>query len=239
MSNSPSLEQSQNAFLSMLLVDSENIGHKQDCNVNPAERLTIYQKNYQQALYCALSDTYALTKTLLSDSQFHEFMSAYIQKHPSIDENLNLYGDSFSKFLYERDQSQTIADLANYEYQRLLCYYAANSPVFAAGIFDSMDLDSKLNQGFIKQESVVPVKCNFDLLGFIENQATPSTSHEYVYALYREVGKVKLAEIEHDEYKLLNKFKATHSLQTLSENELALLPNLIVRNWLMMVETKV
>ena len=57
--------------------------------------------------------------------------------------------------------------------------------------------------------------------------------------LYREIGKVKAVLIDNQQYDFLTKFKQPHCLQDLSESELVLLPDFIVKNWLKLVELKI
>jgi len=233
MSNLPSLAESQQTFLLAALS-----GHElEHCNVSPKKRLAVYQQNHQGALSSSLRDTYKLTSTLLGRHQFDKLSTLYIQCNPSNHENLNLYGAYFSEFLENNQQSNVLVDLANYEYKRIVCYYASNRLEFPIKQFESMTLESKLAQGFMKQASVLAIKCRFDLLAFLNDEKTPEEGIECFYAMYREEGKPKLMPITHGAYDLLNTFEKPQTLESLSEGELILLPESIAQNWLMMTES--
>ena len=233
MSESPSLMQSQSEFL-LALQGGTDINNA----VSHEQRLKVYAENHQNALLGVLTDTFCLTKNLLDQSFFHELCIDYIQKHPSTNENLNLYGHEFSEFLSTVNQRQLTVDVANYEYQRVKCYYANNSDEFPIEYFESMDVQLKLQQGFIKQESVMPFKACFDIEALNLYEKIIETDFKHAAVLYREMGKVKAVSISSDQYDFLIKFNKPHCLQGLSEHELVLLPNSIVKNWLKLVGLK-
>jgi hypothetical protein len=234
MSDAPSLSQCQSEFLLALQ------GHEgANKYVSPKQRLKVYSHSHQGALLKALTDTFSLTNNLLNKPLFHDLCVSYIQSHPSTSENLNLYGHEFSEFLSKKNLGQLIVDVANYEYQRVNCYYASNSTEFPIEYFESMSIESKLAQGFIKQESVIPIKSCFDITALNTLEAIVDTGFQSYLVLYREIGKVKAVPIDNQQYDFLTKFKKPYCLQDLSESELVLLPDFIVKNWLKLVEFKV
>mgnify|MGYP005987163055 CR=1 FL=1 len=233
MSDVPSLSQCQSAFLLSLQ------GHEgANRYVSPKQRLEVYADSHQGALLKALAGTFGLTRKLLNKSLFRGMCMQYIQSHPSTGENLNLYGRDFSEFLSNEQLGQLIVDVANYEYQRVNCYYASNSAEFPIAYFENMSIESKLAQGFIKQESVIPIKACFDITELITSEDILETGFQRSVVLFREIGKVKSVLIDTQQYDLLKKFKQPHCLQDLSENELVLLPGFIIKNWLKLVELK-
>ncbi len=101
------------------------------------ERLNIYRSTMRTAHTNALAQTYKCCEKILGEKYFKIISSEYFYQHPAINQNMNLYGHSFPKFLKKWAQNHTelldyqyLSDLAMLELAYEKSYYAKEDPLF-------------------------------------------------------------------------------------------------------------
>lgn len=229
MASELSLESYQQVFSSAMF-ETNSLGHnlgEGSSSIQPLSRLKIYRNNYRGALTACMLDTFRLTYG--HEPTCLKLISAYIDAYPSVHENLNLYGDKFSHFLMAETCNKTISQLAHYEYARQCCYYADNNVEFPLLKFNQLSEPEKLNHLFVRQDSIISLVTNFDLLQFIETEQplTYQQDIERYFLLYRDQGKVNIRPIEYDLYRALEDLKKPNNLHSLDPTTLSQLPILI------------
>jgi len=106
-------------------------------SLSEEKQLSIYRSNVNGAHQKVLGQIYPACLNILGDDYFNQLCRVYRVQYPSIDPDLNVYGESFWLFLQE--QTKLHAELSDYDYLAELAliewhwhasYYAKNDTVF-------------------------------------------------------------------------------------------------------------
>lgn len=218
---------------------------------SPAERISIYQNNYQLALLNCLKTTFIHTYRLLGEGTFTQWANEYIAEHPSLSEDLNHYGECFSHFISsknsnpsndENNESWLLSHVAQSDYVKQCCYYAGNNQALPINTFINMPLDVQMNTDFVRQPSLFLMASPIDLtdMASIENIQDIPIQKSITYNLFfRNEGKVQVKIIDKALYDLLNVFEQPTNMNGLNEIQLEQLPTLLSEGWLKLVGAKV
>ena len=213
---------------------------------SPAVRISIYQNNYQLALLNCLKTTFIHTKRLLGERTFKQWADEYIEAYPSQSEDLNHYGEFFANFISSKSSdsgngeakgSLVLFQIAQSDYVKQCCYYAANNQAFAINRFINMPLDVQMNTDFVRQSSLFLMASSIDLtnISSIENIENIPFQESIIYSLFfRNEGKVQVKAIDKALYDLLLVFEQPSNMNGLNETQLEILPILLREGWLKM-----
>ena len=211
---------------------------------SPAERISIYQNNYQLALLSCLKSTFIHTNRLLGERTFNKWALEYIDAHPSQSEYLNQYGEYFARFILsesrrlsdgESKRSLAIFHVAQSDYVKQCCYYAGNNQALPINAFINMPLDVQMNTDFVRQPSLFLMASSIDLtsIASLESiEAVPIQEGLIYYLFFRNEGKVQVKAIDKMLFDLLFLFEKPNNMNGLNENQLELLPILLREGWL-------
>jgi hypothetical protein len=95
-------------------------------SLNVKQALAIYQNGYIGRLTEVLADKFETIQKLIGPESFKELSAQYIHRYPSLDANLENYGNEFSSFLNTHDlkiEFPFIAELANIEILRSVLFH--------------------------------------------------------------------------------------------------------------------
>lgn len=120
----------QNQFQNYLLKNQVDIEKSivSTANVSVNQRLGIYLDAYRYRLLDSLMSNFPILSTYLGPEKFHQLGGNYIDKFPSPYRSIRWYGDSFSAYLKQLNES-FLAELAEFEWKMTLSFDAADDEV--------------------------------------------------------------------------------------------------------------
>ncbi len=127
------LEELQAAFVQELIGQEQPALRSQIVprGMSPLQRLAIYRGNGIAACRKALELIYPVCRTIVGDAFFKQLALQYIEAYPSLQPDLNVYGDAWPDFLQRSITTDTalrdlpyLADLAQLEWHYHAAYYA-------------------------------------------------------------------------------------------------------------------
>ncbi len=201
-------------------------------------QMAVYENNHRQTLLTCLATTFIKTKLLLTPARFETLADLYVQRTPSISENLNEYGEDFGTFLAEQLATEelglVIDDVAQYDFLKQVCYYAANAVDLVIEDFLTLSLDEQMRSSFVKKSSIFIFKSKVDFNALEEGEVLQVNDKSGYYLLYRNQGKVKLMLIDEQIFLLLTLFNKSKALEELDAHELEVLPQILAQGWLVL-----
>lgn len=188
-------------------------------NISREKQLSIYQDNVNGAYQKALSQIYPACMNVLGEEYFNQLCRVYFIKYPSIDADLNVYGEHFSTFMLEQIEQHNelnglgyLAELADLEWHWHASYYVNNDPVFS---FDKLSLVEEneqekivfsLSNSFSLHATLYPLldiwNANKDIV--TDNQEFKMPGNLSYFCINRVNYTAKLEVINEEEYILLN-----------------------------------
>lgn len=122
-------QENDTAFLSELLPLN---------SINKEMQLSIYRSNINGAHQKVLGQVYPAILNILGEDYFNQLCRLYRLEYPSVDADLNHYGEKFSLFIKEQIERhkeliglEYLADLAWLEWNWHASYYAKNDKAFS------------------------------------------------------------------------------------------------------------
>ena len=220
---------------------------------DPAERISIYQDNYQLALVNCLKSTFIHTCRLLGENTFNKLALDYIEANPSKSESLNYYGENFSGFISneltksthnnsKKNNQSAIYCIAQSDYLKQCCYYAENNQVLDINEFVNLPLEVQMNTYFVRQPSLFLMRCYFELanVSIISSIENISINEQYTcYLYFRNEGKVQVKKLDKSIYDLLTFFEQPANMNALNEHQLENLPILLKEGWLTLAGARI
>jgi uncharacterized protein (UPF0276 family) len=110
-------------------------------DVLAAARLAIYRGNLSANWEKALSSAYPVIQQLVGDAFFGALARAYGKSHPSVDADLNRFGEHFSAFLAGFEHAAAypyLPDMARLEWAVHQAHYAPDLPALGAADFAAL-----------------------------------------------------------------------------------------------------
>lgn len=115
-------------------------------SISKEKQLSIYRSNINGAHQKVLGQVYPAILNILGEDYFNQLCRVYRFEYPSMDADLNNYGENFSLFIEEQiEQHQELigleylADLAWLEWNWHAIYYAKNDKLFSFDKLASID----------------------------------------------------------------------------------------------------
>jgi hypothetical protein len=92
---------------------------------NPAGRLAIHRRHYEDSLVSAIVEKFPATTWLIGSPAIHEAASAFVRRHPPTAPCIAEYGEDFPRFLAEREELSGLAYLRWFAALEWLLVHAA------------------------------------------------------------------------------------------------------------------
>ncbi|MEZ5889842.1 MAG: DNA-binding domain-containing protein [Xanthobacteraceae bacterium] len=92
---------------------------------NPAGRLAIHRRHYEDSLVSAIGEKFPATTWLIGSTAMHAAASAFVRRHPPTAPCIAEYGENFPRFLAERDELSGLAYLRWFAELEWLLVHAA------------------------------------------------------------------------------------------------------------------
>ena len=186
--------------------------------------LEIYRKNLFFSCFDALSETFPITKEILSEEVFKSVTAKFIQSCPPRHQNLNRYGERFPDLLKQVDSIHAhpyLSDLAIFEWLWDQVFYVPDAKPLALTRLKSWE-DLPLSKLFIRLiPSVSLQNSRFRILDIWKSRAKldclePSETKAIVW---RENNERCASEVEPELWPFLDSVREKISLQELTQNE--------------------
>lgn len=137
----PTLKQTQTAFWLALKGDESALQPMMNTSRdNPSGRssaIAVYRSNARASHVNALADIFPTCRAVLGGDYFNQLARHFINSHPSVNPDLNQYGQQFTEFVFnmakqrrELDGFTYLADLSKLEFAIHSAYYAADATPF-------------------------------------------------------------------------------------------------------------
>lgn len=142
----PSLASVQEGFWRGVRDQSEYIYPfiSQSAKFLPHQRLEVYRTTARSAHISTLVDVFPVCSAILGERYFKQLAKQYFKQTPSLDPDLNQYGESFPGFLAkqiivraELNEFSYLVDLARLEWEWQGAYYSADEVLFDMQAFQS------------------------------------------------------------------------------------------------------
>ncbi len=249
-----SLEQLQHDFIHNIVNDKNNQGFLSELKtekIPPELQLSIYQRNLSGSIQKTLQQVYPACLSILGEDFFHTLCYKYQNLYPSLDSNLNNYGNYFNTMLLGECSENTkllgfeyLHDLALLEWHWHTCYYSSSVITFDFTSFSKIPENQQskiifnLNKSLSIHTSIFPVidiwKDNTIEIPTTNEYTTPDNS--LYFCIYQRALTPTLEIIDRNTYKILTAIKDKTDLQSLCHfDDIDInqaLPNLLQKGWI-------
>ncbi len=212
--------------------------------LSPSQQISIYQSNAFAAKQAVLRTTYPVCEQILGTHYFKQLSLEYIRKHPSLNFDLNVYGESMPVFLSSLCQLRKelaelpyMRDLAHLEWHYHRLYFVANPPAFNFSHFAEITAYDYQYTRFKLAGDCFFMSSEFPLFSIWQSHinqqplSSVNAQHENL-CIFRQSGMMNMALIDNAVMHAIQAIKAGHSLQQLHTNGLHThLPFLIQKGW--------
>lgn len=132
-----------------------------DSKFSTRKRVDVYRNNTIGTLKQTLSDTFPVCEMLVGEKYFKQLTSAHVQEYPSMQRNLDLYGESFAETLQALIQSRDelkklayLADVAQLEWLLNQSYFATDRETFDINAFSLLSAEQQTQSYFCLAEDI-------------------------------------------------------------------------------------
>ena len=255
----PPLKTLQNRFLRALKHDDAALQpHLRPLpRLSPAEQISIYRNNADNARIHALQECYPVCVKILGERYFRQLAKAFLRAHPSKHPDLNRYGAKMPSFIEElahtREELNDFAylpDLARLEYLRHRCYYREDDAHTDYALLQKACGEAGRQPRLAVNHTVAVMSSTFPVYEIWREHQGADPRTEFArprqpqrLCVYRENTKPRAEKISDADYLILRSAARSPTLGELIE-ELAdddhfaerpinrAIPALVARNWL-------
>jgi len=189
-------------------------------NQEALARLNIYRNNVFGNFDAVLSSIYEVVTKIIGEKKFTKLALEYHKKFPSINGNLDDYGDKLPIFL-KKHQLPFLSDLARLELYYHQCYFAADVKVFDIKKFQKLAPEKFFDLTLTLHPSCFLIKSKFAIFSIWKKKSA------------------KNIQINRPEYTLIERSQDNCQIHRLSEIEFVFLDNLAKKKNLYFIYKKI
>ena len=212
----------------------------------PDQQVAIYQNNVHGALQKSLAQTYPVCNKILGEKYFKQLASLYIKNYPSMNHDLNVYGEYFSDFIGVQNQLREelkdfpyLSDLVKLEWFYHQIYYAAQASAFNFLAYSQLSEQQQAQSVFQLVPCFRFMSSDYPILSIwklnqdeLNTQQTVNSKPEKC-CIYRKNNHIELIPIDTKMFTLLSHIKAGKTLAELVKMDIDDdLPKLIKQGWI-------
>lgn len=212
----------------------------------PDQQITIYLNNVQGALQKSLAQIYPVCNKILGEKYFKQLASLYIRNYPSMNHDLNVYGEYFSGFIGMQNQLREelkdfsyLSDLVKLEWFYHQIYYAAQASGFDFLAYSQLSEQQQVQSVFQLVPCFRFMSSDYPIVSIWQLNQDELTIQKTVKSkpekccIFRNNNHIELIPIDTKMYTLLLHIKVGKTLAELVKMDIDDdLPKLIKKGWI-------
>jgi len=218
--------------------------------LSPLQRLDIYRNTGLASKIKALQQIYPICKSILGEQAFSNLAYQYAIDNPSFSNDLNIYGEIFSTFIYDVVQENTelnefvyLSDLCRLEWFWHKVYYQDNDSLFDVEAFTrhshkAENINLNISNSLEVLASNYPVHLIWQQHRHQQAQSLVKGLDEAEYlCIYRQDFIARIEKISKPQFELINACRQGQTLEELALDEMLskamqTLPEMIKQGWI-------
>jgi hypothetical protein len=189
------------------------------------DRVLIYINAYFSRLAEALEKDFKFTYQVIGKDNFNQFVTGYLQEHPSHSPTIADLGESLEKYLKtwrHLDEHPHLADLAKVEWHHLMAFYANDLPPLDMTKLEALSPEDWKYLVITIDPSVHILKCGWNFAPLFQGEGQDIEKHppeqgETYHLIYRKDDQVHLEVISEVQAQLLQGFQNQLTLENVCE----------------------